>query len=106
MPCVRLPGRGSACAVAEQMAITDTGTLKPVSEFSAKEKWWCDGEDCDGWPLTAPHVHPMGAPARAVDLLTGREIERFGEGCSCPGDCEGSPECLDDEGGPLEVHRG
>ena len=21
--------------------------------------------------------------------------------CSCPGDCEGGPECLDDEGGPL-----
>jgi len=21
--------------------------------------------------------------------------------CSCPGDCEGAPECLDDEGGPL-----
>lgn len=23
--------------------------------------------------------------------------------CSCPGDCEGGPECLDDEGGPLPV---
>jgi hypothetical protein len=23
--------------------------------------------------------------------------------CSCPGDCEGSPECLDGEGGPLPV---
>lgn len=22
-------------------------------------------------------------------------------GCSCRGDCEGGPECLDDEGGPL-----
>jgi hypothetical protein len=22
-------------------------------------------------------------------------------GCSCPGDCEGGPGCLDDEGGPL-----
>ena len=21
--------------------------------------------------------------------------------CGCPGDCEGGPECLDDEGGPL-----
>jgi hypothetical protein len=21
--------------------------------------------------------------------------------CCCPGDCEGAPECLDDEGGPL-----
>lgn len=23
--------------------------------------------------------------------------------CACPGDCEGGPECLDDEGGPLPV---
>lgn len=22
--------------------------------------------------------------------------------CGCPGDCEGGPECLDDEGGPLD----
>lgn len=23
--------------------------------------------------------------------------------CACPGDCEGAPECLDDEGGPLGI---
>jgi hypothetical protein len=24
--------------------------------------------------------------------------------CVCPGDCEGGPECLDDEGGPLDLY--
>jgi hypothetical protein len=27
-------------------------------------------------------------------------------GCACPGDCEGGPECLDDEGGSLEPQQG
>ena len=28
-----------------RMAITPDGVLKPVSEFSAEDKWWCDGEE-------------------------------------------------------------
>jgi hypothetical protein len=57
------------------MAVTPEGTLKPVSEFTPAEKWWCDGEDCNGGPLgpslPVPHVHPYTGPALAVDLLTG-----------------------------------
>ena len=28
-------------------------------------------------------------------------VEPQARGCRCEGDCEGGPECLDDEGGPL-----
>jgi len=70
--------------MSEQMAVTEDGTLKPVSEFTAAEKWWCDGEECDGWPLTVPHVHTYGdRPTRAVDLLTGKELELCPGGCGC-----------------------
>lgn len=59
----------------ERMAIDPDGEVKPVSEFTPAEKWWCDGEDCDGGPLgpslPVPHVHPYTGPALAVDLLTG-----------------------------------
>lgn len=57
-----------------RMAIDPDGNVKPVSEFAAEEKWWCDGEDC-GEDLGYPHVHTYTTGARAVDLLTGREIK-------------------------------
>lgn len=61
--------------MAEQLAKAGDGTLKPASEFTPAEKWWCDGEDCDGGPLgpslPVAHVHPYSGPALAVDLLTG-----------------------------------
>jgi hypothetical protein len=55
------------------MAITEGGTLKPAAEFTAAEKWWCDGEDCGDAP-GSPHVHCM-MHRHAVDLLTGKTIE-------------------------------
>ena len=64
----------------ERMAITPDGDIKPVAQFAADEKWWCDGEECcdgencDGDHLKVPHVHPYTGPARPVDLLTGGEI--------------------------------
>jgi hypothetical protein len=53
-------------------AITPGGKVKPVSEFSDGEKWWCDGEECgeEGQP---PHVHCM-MHRHLVDLETGRSI--------------------------------
>ena len=54
---------------ARPMAITAEGTLKPVADFGAAEKWWCDCRDKDG-----PHVHPRDlSPALSVDLLTGHD---------------------------------
>jgi hypothetical protein len=55
------------------MAVTGDGALKPVSEFTADEKWWCDGEEC-GDPPGRPHVHCM-MHRHPVDLLTGRSID-------------------------------
>lgn len=55
-----------------QMASDGDGGLKPVGEFTRDEKWWCDGEDCDG-QYGGPHVHPYVGPALVVDLLTGRD---------------------------------
>ena len=75
-----VPGQPPAAEAAERMAITPDGDVKPVSQFTADEKWWCDGEECcdgencDGDHLKAPHVHPWHGPARPVDLLTGGEI--------------------------------
>lgn len=64
-------------SAAEQLAIDENGNLKPVSEFTPAEKWWCDGEDCAsverGPSLPGPHVHPYTGPALAVDLLTGKD---------------------------------
>lgn len=59
---------------AQRMAITPDGVVKPVSEFAAEEKWWCDGEDCNGsTTVDGPHVHPgWGLPTLRVDLLTGK----------------------------------
>ena len=54
-----------------QLAVTEDGSLKPVAEFTEREKWWCDGEDCGGCFIAGPHVHPMSGPALPVDLLTG-----------------------------------
>lgn len=53
------------------------------------------------------------APARSARPAFPRvAVERFNElldagarACSCPGDCEGGPECLDGEGGPLAQLR-
>ena len=74
-----MPGPAAPEADA-RVTIDGDGKVKPVSEFTAKEKWWCDGEDCDGGPLgpslPVPHVHPYGGPALAVDLLTGRGVTR------------------------------
>ena len=57
----------------QRMAIDPDGKVKPVSEFSADERWWCDGEDCgeEGQP---PHVHCM-MHRHLVDLVTGRSID-------------------------------
>lgn len=53
--------------------VADSDVVKPVSEFTAAEKWWCDGEDCDG-EYEGPHVHAgWGASTLAVDLRTGRD---------------------------------
>lgn len=58
----------------QRMAITPEGDLKPVAEFTAEERWWCDGEECDGYPVAdAPHVHVAGFETRRVDLLTGKD---------------------------------
>lgn len=58
------------------MAITPDGDLKPVREFSAGEKWWCDGKDCGGLDDSglppAPHVH-CEMHTHLVDLQTGRD---------------------------------
>jgi len=54
----------------EQMAITPDGIVKPVSAFNAAEKWWCDGEECDGL-YDYPHVHCMMHVHR-VDIETGK----------------------------------
>lgn len=59
--------------MAEQLAITEGGTHKPVSDFTAAEKWWCDGEECGDRP-GRPHVHCM-MHRHAVDLLTGHSID-------------------------------
>jgi len=66
----RVASGREAPQASDRMAITPEGALKPVTEFSAEEKWWCDGEDCDG-ARTDPHVHPYVGPALPVDLLTG-----------------------------------
>jgi hypothetical protein len=52
-----------------------------------------------GKPLIGDHdiCQPLGAVVRSG---TARRQRRGMSGCSCPGDCEGGPECLDDEGGP------
>ena len=65
--------------MAEQLAITENGTLKPVTEFSRAEKWWCDGEDCggdgpNGPDLPVPHVHCQ-MHVHKVNLLTGLSID-------------------------------
>lgn len=59
--------------MAEQLAITGDGVLKPVSEFTPAEKWWCDGEDCGGL-YSYPHVHCMMHSHR-VDIETGKSVE-------------------------------
>lgn len=65
------------------MAITPDGIVKSVTAFSRAEKWWCDGEECDG-ERTDPHVHTYGnRPVRAVDLMTGRELPLCPGGCGC-----------------------
>jgi hypothetical protein len=46
--------------------------VKPVSEFTAEEKWWCDGEEC-GDESSPPHVHCM-MHRHNVDLVTGMSI--------------------------------
>ena len=66
--------------MAEQVAITESGALKPVSEFTRAEKWWCDGEDCGGCGIPGPHVHPYDSlripgGALPVDLLTGMTVK-------------------------------
>lgn len=65
----------AALAAADaRMAVDPDGKLKPVSEFSADERWWCDGEEC-GEDRGYPHVHTYGSrPTRRVDLETGWEI--------------------------------
>jgi len=65
----------AAAVVDDRMAVDPDGKVKRVSEFTADERWWCDGEDC-GQDLGYPHVHTYGdRPTRAVNLLTGWEIE-------------------------------
>lgn len=64
--------------MAEQMAVTEGGKLKPVSEFARQEKWWCSGEEC-GEENAAPHVHCM-MHRHPVDLLTGRSTDEAGHG--------------------------
>lgn len=54
---------------AQRMAIDPDGIVKSVAEFSAEEKWWCEGEDCDDY-MTEPHVHCQMHVHR-VDLITG-----------------------------------
>jgi hypothetical protein len=55
---------------------------------------------------------PEGAGQILHDILSGGEPEPGPPwthtivppepiGCGCPGECEGGPECLDDEGGPV-----
>lgn len=67
----------------ERLAVDPDGKVKPVSEFTAAEKWWCDGEECDG-DRSDPHVHTYGKRAvRAGDLLTGKELELCPGGCGC-----------------------
>jgi hypothetical protein len=56
------------------MAITPDGDLKPVTDFTEDEKWWCDDADTLPHLNGIPHVHPgWGLPDLAVDLLTGRD---------------------------------
>ena len=56
---------------AEQMAITPDGDLKPVTEFSERDKWWCECRDS-----RRPHVHcPWGGMhIHVVDLETGETV--------------------------------
>lgn len=56
-----------------RMAIDPDGKLKPVSELSAEDKWWCDGEDC-GEEDQPPHVHCM-MHRHLVDLVTGKTVD-------------------------------
>lgn len=45
--------------------------------------------------------------AVADNLKDGYTLRRKASGaCACPGDCEGGPECLDDEGGSREPQQG
>lgn len=64
--------------MAERMAVTPGGEVKPVADFTAKEKWWCDGEDCGGLDDSGkpvpPHVH-CEMHTHLVDLLTGRSVD-------------------------------
>lgn len=65
--------------MAERTAITPGGEIKPAADFTAKEKWWCDGEDCGGCGVSGPHVHPydsisIAGGALPVDPLTGRTV--------------------------------
>lgn len=48
-------------------------------------------------------LRTWGERLRGVETTPEWRALRDGEwtGCACPGDCEGGPECLDDEGGPL-----
>lgn len=59
--------------MAEQLAITPDGIIKLVSAFSAAEKWWCDGEECDGL-FDGPHVH-CEMHVHPVDPLTGKATD-------------------------------
>jgi hypothetical protein len=57
-----------------RMAVDEHGNVKPAGEFTAAEKWWCDGGECDGL-FSGPHVHCMMHVHR-VDLITGKAVDR------------------------------
>ena len=68
---------GTAPGDQPRMAIDPDGNVKPVSEFTAGERWWCEGEDCDG-DYRDPHVHVADGccgSVRMVDLETGRDVK-------------------------------